>query len=88
MPVLNTSCSQKLPPGTTLILDNAAFHKSPKTRFLIEQAKCYLLFLSTYSPDLNPIENCWHQIKATLRPLIQNWDKNFQGLIGKIVSNI
>ncbi|MGL5784971.1 MAG: transposase, partial [Alphaproteobacteria bacterium] len=45
------------------------FHQSPKTRLLIAQAKCHLLFLPTYSPDLNPIENCWHQIKATLRPL-------------------
>ncbi|MGL5784792.1 MAG: IS630 family transposase [Alphaproteobacteria bacterium] len=78
----------ELSPGTTLILDNAAFHKSAKTRILAEKTGCHILFLPTYSPDLNPIENCWHQIKATLRPLIQNGYENFQDLIGKIVSNI
>lgn len=78
----------ELPPGTTLIMDNAAFHKSPKTRALIEDARCHLLFLPTYSPDLNPIENCWHKVKATLRPLLQNGYENFQNLIGDVVLNI
>ena len=60
-----------IPSGTTIVMDNASFHKSTKTRELIEQADCRLLFLPTYSPDLNPIENCWHTIKSILRPLVQ-----------------
>ncbi len=40
----------------TVILDNATCHKSKKTTELIESAGCKLLFLSLYSPDLNPIE--------------------------------
>ena len=43
-------------PGYTIVMDNAAFHKLEKTRFLIENAGCSLLFLPPYSPDLNPIE--------------------------------
>jgi hypothetical protein len=47
---LETVLLPDLSPGMTIIMDNAAFHKSSKTRELIENAGCYLLFLPTYSP--------------------------------------
>lgn len=72
----------EIPKGTTIVMDNAAFHKSQKTKELIENAGCHLLFLPTYSPDLNPIEHCWHTVKSRLRPLIQNIQNNFQEIIG------
>jgi len=72
--VLNTGLTQiflpLLPKRTTIILDNAAFHKSQKTKELVEQAGCFLLYLQPYSSDLKPIEHCWHTLKSTLRPLI------------------
>jgi transposase len=37
-------------------MDNAVFHKSQKTKDLIESVGAKLLFLPPYSPDLNPIE--------------------------------
>ena len=43
-----------LKPGQVVILDNSTFHKSEKTKTLIEHVNCTLLFLSSYSPDLNP----------------------------------
>jgi transposase len=52
-----------LKPGQIVILDNATFHKSEKTRELIEKSKCSLLFLPPYSPDLNPIESFWAILK-------------------------
>ncbi|WP_265026144.1 transposase [Wolbachia endosymbiont (group A) of Bibio marci] len=39
---------------TTIVMDNATFHKTPKTKSLIESFGCHLLYLPTYSPDLNP----------------------------------
>lgn len=72
----------EIPKGTTIVMDNAAFHKSQKTKEIIEKAGCYLLFLPTYSPDLNPIEHCWHTVKSRLRSLIQNIQTNFQKIIG------
>lgn len=72
-----------LPKGTTIIMDNAAFHKSARMKQLIEEAGCFLLFLPTYSPDLNPIEHWWHKIKSLLRPLMQNSYEDLQELIGK-----
>lgn len=56
-----------LRPGQTVILDNLAVHKSARARTLIEAAGCRLLFLPTYSPDFNPIEQAFSQLKARLR---------------------
>ncbi|MGY5877811.1 IS630 family transposase [Wolbachia endosymbiont of Nasonia oneida] len=43
-------------PGQTIVLDNASFYKSARTKNLIENIGCKILFLPPYSPDLNPIE--------------------------------
>jgi putative transposase len=52
-----------LTPGSVIVLDNAAFHKSRKTLELIKAAGCKILFLPPYSPHLNPIEKLWGNIK-------------------------
>lgn len=56
--------------GQVVILDSASFHKSQRTRNLIEQAGCRLLFLPPYSPDLNPIERFWAWFKKKVRSVI------------------
>ena len=53
--------------GSVIVLDNATFHKSARTRQLVEQCGCQLLFLAPYSPDLNPIEKLWANLKRQWR---------------------
>ena len=59
----------EIPKGSTIIWDNASFHKSPKILALIEDAGCKLLFLPAYSLDLNPIEQFWAWLKSWIRGL-------------------
>lgn len=70
----------ELTPGKVVILDNAAFHKSKKTRELIENAGCHVIFLPPYSPDLNPIEKFWAKMKKWIRNTIHNFEDLYQTL--------
>ena len=56
-----------LRPGQIVVMDNLSAHKNPQVRSLIEQAGAQLLYLPPYSPDFNPIEQCWAKIKECLR---------------------
>jgi len=65
--LFNTGLKNDLIPllksGQTIIMDNAAIHKSRETRERIEAAGCHLLFLPPYSPDFNPIEKTFGVLK-------------------------
>ena len=63
-----------IPRYSVIILDNATFHRKSKLRALAEKAKCDILFLPPYSPDLNPIENFWAWLKQRLRKILPNYD--------------
>ncbi len=56
-----------LKPGSVVIMDNFSVHHSQQVRRTIEQAGCTLVYLPTYSPDLNPIELVFAKVKAFLR---------------------
>ena len=53
-------------PNSVLVIDNAAVHKVPGIRELIEEHGARLLFLPSYSPDFNPIELAFPTIFAWL----------------------
>lgn len=68
---LNQVLIPELKPGQVIILDNASFHKSAKTKELIESAGCKLLYLPPYSPELNPIEKTWANIKFKIKSFLR-----------------
>ena len=65
-----------LKPNSVIVMDNASFHS--KT-YLPDIAKAYghkIIWLPTYSPDLNPIEHAWANMKNWLR----NYSKNYPNI--------
>jgi transposase len=59
-------CPQ-LQPGQVVIMDNLSAHKVEGVRQLIHARGVRLLYLPPYSPDFNPIEQCWAKLKQILR---------------------
>jgi len=57
----------ELEPGSVVILDNLATHKSEAAAQMLKTHGCWFLFLPAYSPDLNPIEMAFSKLKAHLR---------------------
>jgi transposase len=57
----------KLKPGQIVFMDNLKVHLSPRVEELISRAKAHVIYLPTYSPDFNPIENLWSKVKEFLR---------------------
>jgi hypothetical protein len=53
--------------GSVFIMDNARFHREKVLKAMAEKAGCRVLFLPAYSPDLNPIEQEWANLKTFLR---------------------
>lgn len=59
-------CPQ-LQPGDVVVMGNLAAHKPASVRHLIENTGATLRYLPPYSPDFNPIEQCWSKVKQLLR---------------------
>ena len=55
-----------LPPECVIIMDNASFHGKTKLKKSIANTGHRLLFLPPYSPELNPIERHWADLKRVL----------------------
>jgi transposase len=54
-------------PGACVVMDNLPAHKTAEVREAITSVGARVEFLSPYSPDFNPIENCWSKVKEFLR---------------------
>ena len=60
-------------PRSVVIMDNASIHKDPRVVQLIEAAGAKIVWNAAYSPELNPIETCFHQYKSVLRRNIEHF---------------
>jgi transposase len=62
------------------MMDNASFHKSEKTQKLIESVDCRVIFLPSYSPDLNPIKKFWANMKRWIKDKITAFSHLYDAL--------
>ena len=67
--------------GDIVIMDNASPHKVKGVVEAIEAMGAFVLYLPTYSPDLNPVEYMWSKIKSYLRSVkARTFDALFDAL--------
>ena len=78
----------ELKPGQTIIMDNARFHKGGTIKKLIESARCQLLYLPTYSPDLNPVEHKWASIKYHIKRKLPLYNRNLYDTVKAILKKM
>jgi len=71
----------KLWPGAVVVIDNVPAHKKTSIESLIQSVGASVLNLSPYSPDFNPIEHWWSQLKAFLRQFSPKTTKMVDTLI-------
>jgi len=57
----------KLKPRDILIMDGLSVHKVKGVCEMVEAVGANVVYLPPYSPDLNPIETVWSEIKADLK---------------------
>ena len=72
-------------------MDNAPWHKGQDIRQMIEATQADLVMLPPYSPDLNPIEHAWANLKARVKKHvtnIENQKQNIQTQINEINQSI
>jgi transposase len=67
-------CGRWPEPKSVLIMDNASFHHTERITELCSNAGVKLLYLPPYSPDLNPIEEFFAELKAFVR---RNWQHHW-----------
>ena len=53
--------------GLVVVMDNAPWHKGEDIKKLIESTGAKALKMPKYSPDLNPIEHAWANLKANIK---------------------
>jgi transposase len=63
-------CGKFPEPKSVLIMDNASFHRTDRIEQMCSEAGVKLMYLPPYSPDLNPIEEMFAELKGFIK---QNW---------------
>ena len=74
--------------GQVVVMDNLSAHKPKRIRELIEQRGCELVYLPSYSPDYNPIEEAFAKIKNLLRKAAARSKEALVEAIGAALSAI
>lgn len=72
--------------GDVVVTDNLSSHKISGVREAIQASGASLLYLPSYSPDLNPIELAFSKLKRLLRDAATRSVEALWTTIGKLLS--
>ena len=79
MTVLPKDAQDKVLPHV-IVMDNASYHKNGKLEHIAQKHQCQLLYLPPYSPDLNPIEQCWAVLKNQVKQALSQGEELIQAI--------
>lgn len=74
--------------GQVVVMDNLSSHKGQRVRELIEGEGCELIYLPSYSPDFNPIEQAFSKLKGYLREACARSHEMLMEVIGEALRTI
>ena len=69
-------------------MDNCSIHKMEEIEEAIKARGAWVVSLLRYSPDLNPIENCWSNVKCILHSLKPHTTEELLGALAKAFSSV
>ena len=69
-------CGRWPQPKSVLVMDNASFHHRPNIKQMCDDAGVILVYASPYSPDLNPIEEFFAELKAFVKKEWCVWEQD------------
>lgn len=85
-------CGKWPEPKSVLVMDNASFHHSERVQQLCFDAGVKLVYLPPYSPDLNPIEEFFAELKAHIKRSWRFYEENpgqsFEGFLDWCITTV
>jgi transposase len=77
---------------SVLVMDNVSFHHSERVKQLCSDAGVKLLYLPPYSPDFNPIEEFFAELKAYIKKawpaFEEDPDQGFKTFLRRCVDHV
>lgn len=67
--------------GAVLVMDNLRAHKVAGIKEMVEGVGARIVYLSGYSPEFNPIEHLWWELKAFVRSFVPKSRKVVEELL-------
>lgn len=67
--------------GAVVVMDNLPAHKVQAVPDILAQVGAKALYLSPYSPEFNPIEHWWWELKAFMRRFVPKTKEALVGLL-------
>lgn len=69
-------CNRWPDPKSVLVMDNASFHRTKRIEQICLNTRVKLIYLPPYSPDLNPFEEFFSELKHFIKRRWKDYEEN------------